>query len=53
MGKGLNLDLNGHNVAYSAGTGVLVFIDLVGQLILRKAGCYEHILGETDYKVDE
>lgn len=30
MGKGLSLDPTGHNVAYSAGTGVLVFMDLVG-----------------------
>ena len=35
LGKGLGLKKEGHYVAYAAGTGVLVFIDLVAHLILR------------------
>ena len=34
MGKGLNVAREGKHLAYSAGTGVLVFIDLVAHLIL-------------------
>ena len=32
MGHGLDVDLQGVNVAFAAGTGVLPFIDLVGYL---------------------
>lgn len=34
MGKGLMVEREGKHVAFSAGTGVLVFIDLVAHLIL-------------------
>jgi hypothetical protein len=38
MGKGLGLSnkSEGNHVAFSAGTGILVFIDLVVRLILSK-----------------
>ena len=35
LGRGLGLKKEGSYVAYAAGTGVLVFIDLVAHLILR------------------
>ncbi len=35
MGLGLNISPNGKHVAFAAGTGILVFIDLVAHLILR------------------
>ena len=35
MGKGLNIQVDGEHIAFAAGTGVLVFIDLVSHLILR------------------
>lgn len=36
MGKGLNPTVGGTHIAYAAGTGVLVFSDLVGHLLLRQ-----------------
>ena len=36
MGKGLNPTNDGTHIAYAAGTGVLVFIDLVGHLLLKQ-----------------
>ena len=36
MGKGLNPASGGKHVAYAAGTGVLVYVDLVGHLILKE-----------------
>ena len=36
MGKGLNPASTGKHVAYAAGTGVLVYVDLVAHLILRE-----------------
>jgi hypothetical protein len=38
MGKGLGLSNEGHFVAFAAGTGVLVFIDLVAFLIRYNLG---------------
>lgn len=38
MGKGLDIPTSGRNVAFTAGTGVLVFIDLVAHLILQIIG---------------
>lgn len=35
LGKGLNIQTDGEHIAFAAGTGVLVFIDLVAHLILR------------------
>ena len=35
MGFGLNISSTGKHVAFAAGTGILVFIDLVAHLILR------------------
>ena len=37
MGKGLQIRPNGIHVAFCAGTGVLVFLDLVSQLLLKNA----------------
>lgn len=36
MGRGLNPEKPGRHIAFCAGTGVLVFIDLIGHLILRQ-----------------
>jgi len=41
MGKGLNIQPTGEHIAFSAGTGVLVFIDLVAHLIMRVYSEYE------------
>jgi hypothetical protein len=35
MGQGLGISPEGKHVALAAGTGILVFIDLVAHLILR------------------
>lgn len=37
MGKGLQIEDRGVHVAFCAGTGVLVFLDLVGHLIIRNS----------------
>jgi hypothetical protein len=38
LGKGLGIEKTGHHVAFVAGTGVLVFIDLVAFLIRQNLG---------------
>ena len=38
MGKGLGIRESGVHVAFAAGTGVLVFLDLVMRLILHNTG---------------
>lgn len=38
MGKGIDLDLNGVNIAFTAGTGVLPFLDLVAYMIRYNLG---------------
>ena len=40
MGKGLCIEESGVHVAFCAGTGVLVFLDLVSHLLLR--AYYKH-----------
>jgi len=35
LGLGLNISKNGKHIAFAAGTGILVFIDLIAHLILR------------------
>ena len=35
MGLGLNIQTEGTHIAFTAGTGVLAFLDLVAHLILR------------------
>ena len=35
MGLGLELKPRGKHIAFAAGTGILVFLDLVAHLILR------------------
>ena len=37
MGKGLQIEERGVHIAFCAGTGVLVYLDLVGHLILRNS----------------
>jgi hypothetical protein len=34
MGLGLQINKNGHNVAFTGGTGILVFLDVVAMLLL-------------------
>ncbi len=34
MGMGLGLNPNGHNVVFTGGTGILVFLDIVAMIIL-------------------
>jgi NAD(P)H-flavin reductase len=38
MGKGCNLETSGTYVAFAAGTGALVYLDLVARLILQNSG---------------
>ena len=38
MGKGTLIDMNGVNIAFTAGTGCLVFLDLVAFLIKLNLG---------------
>lgn len=54
MGKGLNPSKNGKHVAYAAGTGVLVFLDLVAHLILREVAAAggPDILGSFHKEID-
>lgn len=35
MGRGLEMKHSGHHIAFCAGTGVLVFLDLVATLLMR------------------
>ncbi len=37
MGKGLQIEERGIHIAFCAGTGVLVYLDLVGHLIIRNS----------------
>lgn len=41
MGKGLGIDPTGTNVAFLAGTGVLVFIDFVAYIMRANLGLLE------------
>lgn len=34
MGLGLQINKNGHNIAFTGGTGILVFLDIVATLLL-------------------
>ena len=38
MGKGLDIKREGTHIAFSAGTGCLVFVDLVAYLIRKNLG---------------
>jgi NAD(P)H-flavin reductase len=38
MGKGLDLQAEGTYIAFTAGTGILVFVDLVAALIRKNLG---------------
>lgn len=37
MGLGLQLCNDGHNIVFAGGTGILVFLDVVGKMILSLA----------------
>ena len=54
MGKGLDIQPEGEHIAFAAGTGVLVFIDIVSHLILRILSENEGVyVGEfTEPKLD-
>ena len=39
MGKGLQIQPNGIHIAFCAGTGALVFLDLVSHLLIKN--CFE------------
>lgn len=38
MGKGLDIQPSGTHIAFTAGTGILVFVDLVAHLIRKNLG---------------
>jgi hypothetical protein len=38
MGKGCNIGTEGKHVAFAAGTGVLVYLDIVARLIIQNSG---------------
>ena len=38
MGKGLDIQAEGTHIAFSAGTGCLVFVDLVAHLVRKNLG---------------
>ncbi len=42
MGKGLDIQKSGNHVAFTAGTGVLVFVDLVAHLIRKNLEMLDH-----------
>jgi len=46
MGKGLCIEPSGVHVAFCAGTGVLVFLDLISHLLLRSY--YKHYVDPKD-----
>jgi hypothetical protein len=35
MGTGLQIDSNGQNFVFTAGTGILIFLDLVAMIVLQ------------------
>ena len=47
MGKGINLKKYGTRVAFTAGTGILVFIDLVAYLVRRNLDI-SYMRGDTE-----
>ena len=50
MGKGLCIEPNGVHVAFCAGTGVLVFLDLLSHLLMRSY--YKHYRDEMPEDMD-
>ena len=51
MGKGLCIEPNGVHIAFCAGTGVLVFLDLLSHLLLRSY--YKHYCDEMPEDMDQ
>jgi len=41
MGKGLDIQPDGTHIAFTAGTGILIFVDLVAHLIRKNLGQLE------------
>lgn len=52
MGKGLMVKQTGVHVAFAAGTGVLVFVDLVMQLALVNMQLAHHVIHDPDQLLD-
>lgn len=52
MGKGLMVKQSGVHVAFAAGTGVLVFIDLVMQLALVNMGLAHKVINDHTQVLD-
>lgn len=53
MGKGLGIQESGVHIAFAAGTGILVFIDLVAHLIrknLKQLSSNEDSMLSSDFK---
>lgn len=48
MGKGLDLHSSGIHIAFTGGTGVLPFLDLVAYLIRLNLGLVNEDLGDED-----
>ena len=53
MGSGLACSQHGKHIAYTAGTGILVFLDLVAYLLIRIVDKYGHLgIGGSGSEVD-
>ena len=50
MGKGLCIEPSGCHVAFCAGTGVLVFLDLLSHMLLR--AYYKHYVDPKDVPIE-
>jgi len=54
MGKGLDIAKTGTHIAYTAGTGILIFIDLVAHLVRKNCGLLsqeeDEMLGLKNFK---
>ena len=51
LGPGIGLSKRGEHVAYTAGTGILVFLDLVAYLVIRIVDKYGGLgIGNVDDK---
>ena len=49
FGKGLQIQTNGTHIAFCAGTGILVFLDLVAHLIRKNLGL---LTKEENYQIN-
>lgn len=53
MGAGLHIDTDGHNIAFTGGTGILVFLDLVAMLLLDACISTDHENKESKVKMSQ